>query len=55
MRKLKAFGSCFGVNFDAGVDVGVDLPGCVGRAVLSSKSDAEYGDKQTVKKFLPTR
>lgn len=56
-KRLLAFrelGASIGVDF-SNCDVERDLPGCVGRATLSSKDDPQYGEKQTVKKFLPTR
>lgn len=51
--RIKQFLQCFG--FDTPPDDPVELIGAEGYAILGEKSDPEYGDQNTIRRFLTQR
>lgn len=49
MRNLKKFVVCFGLSMPLDVD---DIKGQEGYAIVGEESDEEYGDKNTIRKFV---
>ena len=49
---LKVFASAFEIDLTRPIDYEDDLPGCEGWAILGSKKDEQYGDQNTVRKYI---
>lgn len=52
MRKFKNFALSFGIDYSKPFSWADDLPGLTGWQLLGVKKSEEYGDQNTVKKYL---
>ena len=52
MNKFKNFASAFGLDYSSPFDWEEDLIGLEGWVILGVKKDDEYGDSNTVKKYV---
>lgn len=50
--RLKAFKACFGIEESAKISLTDDLPGLTGWCILGLKDDPEYGEQNTIRKYL---
>ncbi len=49
---IKVFAKCFGLDLSVAIDYNDDLPGKTGWAILGLKKSEDYGEQNTVKKFI---
>jgi len=49
---IKIFAQAFGIDLTRPLDYEDDLPGCTGWAILGVKKSEEYGEQNTVRKFI---
>ena len=52
MRKFRNFADAFGLDYSRPFDLEDDLPGKSGWLIVGIKSSDEYGDQNTVQKYL---
>ncbi len=50
--EIKIFAKAFGIDFSRPFDYEDDLPGLTGWAVLGTKKSEEYGEQNTIRKFI---
>ena len=55
IRKFKMFAEAFGIDYSKPFDWEEDLVGLEGWMILGVKKDDEYGDKNTVSKYLAAK
>lgn len=49
---IKIFIACFEVDISVPIDYEDDLPGKVGWAILGSKNSDDYGEQNTIRKYI---
>lgn len=49
---LKVFAAAFEIDLTSPLDYEDDLPGCEGWAILGSKKDEQYGEQNTIRKYI---
>ena len=49
---VKVFVKCFSIDISRPIDYEDDLPGKVGWAILGSRDDDEYGEQNTIRKYV---
>jgi len=49
---IKVFAQCFGVDISVPIDYNDDLPGKEGWAILGIQNSDDYGEQNTIKKFI---
>ena len=49
---IKVFAKAFGIDLSKPIDYEDDLPGNTGWAILGVQKDEEYGDRNTIGKFI---
>lgn len=49
---VQVFTACFGVDISVPIDYDDDLPGRVGWAILGSKKSDDYGEQNTIRKYV---
>ena len=52
LYSIQVFAASFDIDLSRPIDFNDDLPGKVGWAILGSKKDDEYGEKNTIRKFV---
>lgn len=52
LNDFQKFAECFGIDYSRPFSWEDDLPGMEGWLILGYKKDDEYGDKNTVKKYV---
>ena len=52
LNDFQKFSECFGLDYSRPFSWEDDLPGMEGWVILGYKKDDEYGDKNTVKKYI---
>lgn len=52
LSEFQKFATCFSLDYSRPFDWEDDLPGLTGWVILGFKKDDEYGDKNTIKKFV---
>jgi len=52
MRKFRNFADAFGLDYSRPFDLEDDLPGLTGWLIVGIKKSDEYGDQNTVQKYL---
>ena len=52
---FRDFYNAFGIDGSREVDIQHDLKGAVGRGLIATKDDPEYGEKNVIKRFLAAR
>lgn len=54
MRKFRNFADAFGLDYSRPFDLEDDLPGKTGWLIVGIKKSDEYGDQNTVQKYIAT-
>ena len=49
---IKVFAAAFEVDLSRPIDYEDDLPGCEGWAILGSKTTDDYGEQNTIRKYI---
>ena len=52
LYSIQVFSAAFGIDLSQAIDFDDDLPGKKGWAILGSKKDDEYGEKNTIRSFV---
>ena len=52
IRKFSKFADAFGLDYSRPFDLEDDLPGKIGWVIVGTKKSEEYGDQNTVQKYL---
>ena len=52
---IKIFAKCFGIDLARPIDYEDDLPGFEGWAILGSKTSDDYGEQNTIRKYIVPR
>ncbi len=55
MRKFRNFSEAFGLDYSRPFDLEDDLPGLIGWLIVGVKHSDEYGDQNTVQRYLSQR
>lgn len=49
---MKIFVKCFGIDISRPIDYEDDLPGLTGWAILGTRDSDEYGEQNTIRKYI---
>lgn len=52
LNKIKNFTKAFGIDISRPIDYEDDLPGHTGWAILGARKDDEYGEQNTIRRYI---